>query len=132
MDFIKFILTHRSISPGTTVVKVTLLLHLCTKWTQKLRVLIKHCYLMGKNTVQAQQWLEKSYRHRLRITLVSFKKTIIKGVPRQVYTCEWALTLIYQQLQVHILTDYDSLVFYNTNNGVIHISRTVNCRKNIL
>ena len=25
------------------------------------RVLIKHCYLMGKNTVQAQQWLEKCY-----------------------------------------------------------------------
>ena len=26
------------------------------------RVLIKHCFLMGKNTVQAQQWLEKCYR----------------------------------------------------------------------
>uniref|UniRef100_V5GBA7 Uncharacterized protein n=1 Tax=Anoplophora glabripennis TaxID=217634 RepID=V5GBA7_ANOGL len=25
------------------------------------RVLIKHCFLMGKNTVQAQQWLEKRY-----------------------------------------------------------------------
>ncbi|XP_076235112.1 histone-lysine N-methyltransferase SETMAR-like [Calliopsis andreniformis] len=25
------------------------------------RVLIKHCFLMGKNTVQAQQWLEKYY-----------------------------------------------------------------------
>jgi len=25
------------------------------------RVLIKHCFLMGKNTVQAQQWLEKCY-----------------------------------------------------------------------
>ena len=25
------------------------------------RVLIKHCYLMGKNTVQAQQRLEKCY-----------------------------------------------------------------------
>ena len=25
------------------------------------RVLIKHCYLMGKNTVRAQQWLEKCY-----------------------------------------------------------------------
>ena len=25
-------------------------------------VLIKHCFLMGKNTVQAQQWLEKCYR----------------------------------------------------------------------
>ena len=24
-------------------------------------VLIKHCYLMGKNTVQAQQWLKKCY-----------------------------------------------------------------------
>ena len=35
----------------------------------------------------------------------------IKGFPRQVYTCEWALTLIYHQLQVPILTDYDSLVF---------------------
>ena len=28
----------------------------------ELRVLIKHCFLMGKNTVQAQQWLEKCYR----------------------------------------------------------------------
>ena len=26
------------------------------------RVLIKHCFLMGKNTFQAQQWLEKYYR----------------------------------------------------------------------
>ena len=25
------------------------------------RVLINHCYLMGENTVQAQQWLEKCY-----------------------------------------------------------------------
>ena len=25
------------------------------------RVLIKHCFLMGKNTVEAQQWLEKCY-----------------------------------------------------------------------
>lgn len=25
------------------------------------RVLIKHCFLMGKNTVEAQQWLEKRY-----------------------------------------------------------------------
>ena len=25
------------------------------------RVLIKHCYLMGKNTVPVQQWLEKCY-----------------------------------------------------------------------
>ena len=25
------------------------------------RVLIKHCFLMGKNTAQAQQWLEKCY-----------------------------------------------------------------------
>ena len=27
----------------------------------ELRVLIKHCFLMGKNIVQAQQWLEKCY-----------------------------------------------------------------------
>lgn len=26
------------------------------------RVLIKHCFLMGKNTAQAQQWLKKCYR----------------------------------------------------------------------
>ena len=25
------------------------------------RVLIKHCILMGKNTVQAKQWLDKCY-----------------------------------------------------------------------
>ena len=43
----------------------------------------------------------------------------VKGVPRQVYTCEWALTLIYHQLQVHILIDHDILVFYNSNHGVI-------------
>ncbi len=24
-------------------------------------MLIKHCYLLGENTVQAQQWLEKCY-----------------------------------------------------------------------
>ena len=24
-------------------------------------VLIKHCFLMGKNTVQAKQWLDKCY-----------------------------------------------------------------------
>ena len=29
--------------------------------TKEFRVLIKHCYLMGKNTVQPQQWLEKCY-----------------------------------------------------------------------
>ena len=56
----------------------------------------------------------------------------LKGVPRQMYTCEWALTLIYHQLQVHILTDYDSLVFYNSNHGVKHISRTFKYRKNSL
>ena len=28
---------------------------------KEFRVLIKHCYLIGKNTVQAQQWLEKCY-----------------------------------------------------------------------
>ena len=25
------------------------------------RVLIKHCFLIGKNTVQAKQWLDKCY-----------------------------------------------------------------------
>ena len=30
------------------------------------RVLIKHCYLMVKNTVQAQQWLENVIRTVLR------------------------------------------------------------------
>ena len=25
------------------------------------QVLIKHCFLMGKNTVQAKQWLDKCY-----------------------------------------------------------------------
>ena len=25
------------------------------------RVLIKHCFLMGKNSVQAKQWLDKCY-----------------------------------------------------------------------
>ena len=26
------------------------------------RVLIKHCFLMGKNTIEAKKWLEKRYR----------------------------------------------------------------------
>ena len=38
----------------------------------KFRVLIKHCFLMGKNTVQAQQWLEKCYREN------SLSKTICR------------------------------------------------------
>ena len=29
----------------------------------KFRVLIKHCFLMGKNTVQAKQWLDKCYSY---------------------------------------------------------------------
>ena len=29
--------------------------------TSEFRVLIKHCFLMGKNTVQAKQWLDKCY-----------------------------------------------------------------------
>ncbi|CAK9803082.1 Protein GVQW3 [Anthophora quadrimaculata] len=28
---------------------------------KKFRVLIKHCFLMGKNTVEAKQWLDKCY-----------------------------------------------------------------------
>ena len=28
---------------------------------KQFRVLILHCFLMGKNTVQAKQWLEKCY-----------------------------------------------------------------------
>ena len=28
---------------------------------KKFRELIKHCFLMGKNTVKAKQWLEKRY-----------------------------------------------------------------------
>ena len=27
----------------------------------KFRALIKHCFLIGKNTVQAKQWLDKCY-----------------------------------------------------------------------
>ena len=28
---------------------------------KEFRVLIKHCFLMGKNTVEAKQWLDKRY-----------------------------------------------------------------------
>ena len=28
---------------------------------KEFRVLIKHCFLMGKNTVEAKQWLDKHY-----------------------------------------------------------------------
>lgn len=42
--------------------KVTLFLHFGKKLEKnEFHVLIKHCYLMRKNTVQAQQWLEKCY-----------------------------------------------------------------------
>ena len=29
--------------------------------TKEIRVLIKHCFLMRKNTVEAKQWLDKPY-----------------------------------------------------------------------
>ncbi|GAB1865702.1 Histonelysine Nmethyltransferase SETMARlike [Hydra vulgaris] [Camponotus japonicus] len=29
--------------------------------SKEFRVLIKHCFLMGKNTVQAKEWLDKRY-----------------------------------------------------------------------
>ena len=29
---------------------------------KEFRVLTKHCFLMGKNTVEAKQWLDKCYR----------------------------------------------------------------------
>lgn len=29
---------------------------------KEFRVLIKHCFLMGKTAEQAQQWLEKNYK----------------------------------------------------------------------
>ena len=45
-----------------TVIQVKLLLQIFkTMIKSQFRVLIKHCFLMGKNTVQAKQWLDKCY-----------------------------------------------------------------------
>ena len=41
---------------------------------KEFRVLIKHCVLMGKNTVEANQWLDKRYG-----ALAPGKCTIIAG-----------------------------------------------------
>ncbi len=52
-----------AINNKATVVKVTLLLHLWKKKNEKNEcyALVKHCYFMEENTLQAQKWLEKCY-----------------------------------------------------------------------
>ena len=48
-------------SEGTEVL-VKQLLSLSKQWIKKeFRVLIKHCFSMGKNTVEAKQWLDKRH-----------------------------------------------------------------------
>ena len=50
------------ISLQITVIQVKLLLQIFkTIKKSEFRVLIKHCFLMGKNTVQRKQWLGKCY-----------------------------------------------------------------------
>src|SRR5438034_4852657 len=46
-----------------TVYLVALFIFVIFKIMEKseFRVLIKHCFLMGKNTVQTEQWLDKYY-----------------------------------------------------------------------
>ena len=45
-----------------TVIQVKLLLQIFkTMEKSEFHVLIKHCFLIGKNTVQAKQWLNKCY-----------------------------------------------------------------------
>ena len=51
---------NQIISLQITVIQVKLLLHIFkTMENSEFRVLIEHCFLMGKNTVQAKQWLDK-------------------------------------------------------------------------
>ena len=53
---------NRIISLQITVIQVKLLLQIFkTKKKSEFCVLIKHCSLMKKNTVQAKQWVDKCY-----------------------------------------------------------------------
>ncbi len=52
-----------TINNKATLIKETLLLHLCKKWKKEFPVLIKHCYLIGNNAVQVRWWLEKCCFH---------------------------------------------------------------------
>ena len=54
------------------------------------RVLIKHCFLMAKNTVQAQQWLEKCYRENStsKATIRRWYADFKRGRPTEVATPE--------------------------------------------
>ena len=50
------------ISLQIIVIQVKLLLQIFkTMEKSEFHVLIKHCFLMGKNTVQANQWIDKCY-----------------------------------------------------------------------
>ena len=49
-------------SSKVTEVLVKQLLSFSKQWIKKeFRVLIKHCFLIGKNTVGVKQWLDKRY-----------------------------------------------------------------------
>ena len=53
---------NRIINLQITVIYVKLLLQIFkTMEKSEFRVLIKHCFLIGKNTVQPKQWLDKCY-----------------------------------------------------------------------
>ena len=53
---------NQIISLQIIVIQVKLLLQIFkTMEKSEFCVLIKHCFLMGKNTVQAKQWLDKCY-----------------------------------------------------------------------
>ena len=53
---------NQVISLQITVIQVKLLLQIFkTMEKSEFRVLIKHCFLIGKHTIQAKQWLNKCY-----------------------------------------------------------------------
>lgn len=54
---------NQVISLQFRVVEVKLLVQIFTTDKSEFHMLIKHCYQMGKNTVQTNQWLDDRYLH---------------------------------------------------------------------
>ena len=52
------------------------------------RVLVKHCFLIGKNTVQAKQWLDKCYLDSALETMVKRWYADSKHRPKDVNDAE--------------------------------------------
>ena len=51
---------------------------------QEFRVLIKHCFLMGKNTVEEKQWLDKRYGDSApeKTTIIDWKTSVLERLDR--------------------------------------------------